>query len=177
MRTQSGRKPLRGACRVPMASNVIRFAVRDIADRLLERQRKGLLRSRPLFQLYANASGPEIAKVEGKVGATLPPSLAAWLAAVGFGDIDEDLSFRAEWFSVVEQGELKGAVLFAQDTLGNFYGYHSVDERIVFFSRTEPGYAVLAQSFREFLEELERRDWKVMDWVESVPLLPYEWAG
>jgi hypothetical protein len=151
--------------------------VRDIADRLLERQRKGWLRSRPLFQPYAHASGPEIAKVEGKVGAPLPASLAAWLATVGFGDIDEDLSFRAEWFSVVEQGELKGVVFFAQDTLGNFYGYHPVDERIVFFSRSEPGHAVLAQSFREFLEELERRDWKIMDWVGSIPLLPYEWAG
>lgn len=151
--------------------------VRDIADRLLERRRKGWFRSRPLFELYAEASGPELAKVEGALGAPLPSSLTAWLAAVGFGDIDEDLSFRADWFSVVEQGELKGAVFFAQDTLGNFYGYHPVNERIVFFSRSESGYAVLASNFREFLEELERLDWKIMDWVESIPLLPYEWAA
>ena len=157
--------------------HVIQLAVRDIADRLLERRRKGWFSSKSLFESYAQASGPELAKVESKLGLPLPSSLAAWLAAIGFGDIDEDLSFRAEWFSVVEQGELKGAVLFAQDTLGNFYGYHPANERIGFFSRSEPGYAVLAQNFREFIEELERRDWKIMDWVESTPLLPYEWAA
>ena len=155
----------------------MQLVVRDIADRLLERRRKGWFRSKPLFESYAQASGPELAKVEGKLGVPLSSSLAAWLAAVGFGDIDEDLSFRAEWFSVVEQGELKGAVLFAQDTLGNFYGYHPSNERIVFFSRSEPGYAVLAQNLREFLEELERRDWRIMGWVESIPLLSYEWTA
>ncbi|WP_194792882.1 SMI1/KNR4 family protein [Caenimonas koreensis] len=151
--------------------------MRDIADRLLEHRRAGWIGSRPLFKQYAQASGPELAEVESRLGISLPASLVSWLATVGFGDIDEDLSFRAEWFSVVEQGELKSAVLFAQDTLGNFYGYLPVNERIVFFSRSEPGYAFLAQNFREFLEELERRDWRVMNWVESIQLRPYRWAA
>jgi hypothetical protein len=151
--------------------------VRDIADRLLERRRKVWFRSKPLFEPYAPASASDIAALEENLGVALPSSLAAWLATVGFGDIDEELSFRAEWFSVVDNGQLKGVVLFAQDTLGNFYGYHPLDERIVFFSRAEPGYAVLAQNFRGFLEELERRDWKIMEWVGPMPLLPYEWAA
>ncbi len=83
---------------------------------------------------------------------------------VGYGDIDEDLSFRAEWFKDVDRGEAKGAAMYAQDTLGNFYAYAPGDERIILFSRSSPEYAILAPSFRAFMEELERRDFKEMDW-------------
>jgi len=149
--------------------------MRDLADRILSRTRKGWIRTKPLFEPHRAVSEDDLAHVEREVDARLPADLKAWLLAAGYGDIDGDLSFRAEWFKRVDRGEAKGAVMFAQDTLGNFYAFTRQEERIILFSRSSPEYAVLASGFRAFLEELERRDFKVMDWVESVALLPYDW--
>jgi hypothetical protein len=151
--------------------------MRDLADRILSRTRKGWLRSKPLFEFHSAASESDLAQIEEKVKARLPADLKAWLLAIGYGDIDEDLSFRSVWFAEVDRGEAPGAVIFAQDILGNFYAYTPEDERIIFFSRSSPEYAILAPSFRVFMEELERRDFKVMDWVDSVALLPYRWGA
>jgi hypothetical protein len=146
--------------------------MRDIAERVLSRSRKRWFRSKPLFEHHKPVSATDLVRIEEKVNAALPEDLKAWLLAVGYGDIDEDLSFRSEWFQQVEQGELKGAVLFAQDSLGNFYAYMPKDERIIFFSQSE--YAILALGFRAFMEELEHRDFKVLEWVESVSAIPYD---
>jgi hypothetical protein len=149
--------------------------MRDIADRVLSRCRKRWVRSKRLFEHLKPVSVTDLVRIEEKVNVALPEDLKAWLLAVGYGDIDEDLSFRSEWFKQVEQGELKGAVLFAQDSLGNFYAYMPKDGRIIFFSREAPEYAILALGFRAFMEELEHRDFKVLEWVDSVSALPYDW--
>ncbi|MEK8035049.1 SMI1/KNR4 family protein [Ideonella sp. DXS29W] len=119
-------------------------------------------------------SEADIELVERHIETELPQDLKAWLLAVGYGDLDEALSFRSEWFKKVEQGELKGAVVFAQDELGNFYGFLA-SGAIVFFSRSAPEYAVLASGFASFMAELEARDFKVVQWAGSVPALPYAW--
>ncbi len=147
----------------------------ELAARLLNRNRKSWLRTKPLFEAYRKVSEVDVAAAERKAGAALPTDLRSWLLLVGYGDINEDLSFRFEWFSQVEQGALSGAVLFAQDILGNFYAYVPSDGSIIFFSRSASEYAVLAPSFRSFMEELERRDYKIMEWVESIAGLPYRW--
>jgi hypothetical protein len=115
--------------------------------------------------------------VESRLGRKVPAPLKSWLALVGYGDADQALSFRSEWLERVDEGELKGALRFAQDVLGNFYAFAPDNERIVFFSRSEPAYAVLAPSFEAFLGELERRDFKIVDWVESLELAPYAWSA
>ena len=122
-------------------------------------------------------SDVEILRIEAKVNAKLPDDLKAWLLVMGYGDIDEDLSFRFEWFGQVEYGELKGSVMFAQDSLGNFYAYVPESENVVFYSRSAPEYAVLAPTFTSFIEELERRDFKMIEWVESLRARPYSWDG
>lgn len=115
--------------------------------------------------------------LEARVGRTLPASLKSWLTQVGFGDIDQSLSFRSEWVEPVQEGQLKGGLRFAQDELGNFYAFGPDSVRIVFFSRSEPAYAVIAPSLEAFLSELERRDFKIIDWVESLELEPYAWSA
>lgn len=149
----------------------------ELADRLLAARRKGWLRSRPIFAPHAQASATDLTEVERRIGRSLPLDLKAWLLRVGYGDIDQALSFRNEWFQPVEEGEHKGGFIFAQDELGNFYACPRDDGRVVFFSRSEPAYAVIAPSFDAFLSELERRDYKIVDWMESATLSPYAWSA
>jgi SMI1/KNR4 family protein SUKH-1 len=151
--------------------------MQDLADRFLAARRKGWLRSRAILEHCAVPSENEVHALEEATGCSLPLDMREWLAIVGFCNVDDDLSFRPEWFRRIDQGQLEGALLFAQDTLGNFYGYVPADGSIVFFSRSEPAFAVLAPSFRGFLERLESRNFKVMEWVESLTLASYDWQA
>jgi len=150
--------------------------MRELADSLLSAHRKGWFRSKPMFERQATASESDILAIEKRLEHRLPEDLRCWLALVGFGTINEDLNIQAVWFSLVESGHLKGGFKFAQDILGNFYACAPNGGDIIFFDRHEPGYAVLAPTFRAFIEELERREYKIMDWVDSIELSPYAWA-
>ena len=151
--------------------------MRDIAVRLLSERRKGWIRSRPIFKPYAPVSQGELAAIEQRISCALPDDLKSWLALVGYGDIDQALSFRNEWFQAVEEGEFRGGCRFAQDDLGNFYAFGLGGEQVVFFSRSEPAYAILTPSFRAFLIELMRRDYRILEWVESMELSHYAWSA
>lgn len=146
-----------------------------IVQRILNSRRKGRLQSASIFKPYQAVSKAELTEVEFKVGAKLPDDFQVWLLTAGYGDIGEDLSFRPEWFKKIERGPLQGALLFAQDALGNFYAFTPRDQRVVCFSRSAPEYAVLAPSFYSFIEELERRSFEVLEWVDSVDSVPYDW--
>lgn len=111
------------------------------------------------------------------MGRTLPEDFKLWLLHVGFGDVGEELGFRKEFFAPVTEGELKGGVQFAQDILGNFYAFPPVGECVFFLSRSEPTCAVLASSFRGFLSELERHEYNITQWVDSVERSPYAWSA
>ena len=151
--------------------------MREIVQHLRESQIKGWLRNRPRWQPYAQATEADLKHAKAVAGASLPADLNEFLECLGFGDIaDDELSFRREWFSAVEFGSLKGAaVLFAQDVLGNFYAFVPPTSRIVYFSRGESGYAELAPSFTSFMEELQRRQYELLKWVDSLDLVPYDW--
>ena len=151
--------------------------MRDSVERLLAARRKRWLRHRPVFDVYAPATSSDLSAAESHVGRALPVDLTVWLLLVGFGDIGGHLGFCKEFFAPVTDGELKGGAQFAQDILGNLYAFPPEGECVVFFSRSEPGYAEMAPSFRIFLEELERRDYKITDWVDSLKLLPYAWSA
>jgi hypothetical protein len=143
-------------------------------SRVLSARRKRLFGSKPLFQPYKPAT--DIESVEARVGALLPASLRAWLVAAGYGDIDEALSFRSEWFDSIDRGELQGHVMFAQDDLGNFYSFSPNDGTIHFICRSAPEFAVLATNFAAFLAELEHRDFRLKEWTDSLKAQPYSWG-
>lgn len=115
--------------------------MQDLADRCLLARRKRWLRTRPVVAQRALPSERELLSLEQRIGCALPSDLRGWLSIVGFCDIDDELSFRAEWFDALDPGHLAGAVLFAQDILGRFYGFMPTDGRIVFFARS-PGRAM-----------------------------------
>lgn len=151
--------------------------MRSLTERILTKTRKKWLRMRPLFEPFKPVSPSEIERIEGKVGVPLPEDLKVWLLAVGYGDVDESLSFRYDWFCPIKQGRLRGAVIFAQDDLGNFYAYSVGDGSILFFVRSSPEYATVAPGFRAFMEELERRDFQLGEWVDGLTLMPADSAS
>ena len=110
------------------------------------------------------------------MGCQLPESLRSWLLLAGYGDINQELSLREEWFSVVDRGQLKGHVFFAQDILGNLYSFSPVDGGIHYVCRSSPEYAFMAENFSVFLEQLERRSFKLEEWTNGLGVIEYEWG-
>lgn len=104
----------------------------------------------------------------------MPDDLCSWLLAIGYGDIDEEISFREEWFFAIEHGKLKGGATFAQDVLGDFYAFDALGQ-IYYLSRSQSVFAIISGGFIEFIEELIWRDYKLVDWVGVLNVQPYEW--
>jgi hypothetical protein len=148
--------------------------VDELAKTVLSASRKGLLRRKPVFKPHAATSPEGLRKLEEEIGTPLPNDLRSWLLAVGYGDIDDELSFRREWLASIESGHLKGSARFAQDALGNFYAFDS-SGHIFFLSRSEPVFAAMSTGFLEFVKELVRRDYKLVDWVNTLETQKYEW--
>ena len=103
-----------------------------------------MLRRKPVFKLHAATSSDELSKLEEEIGTPLPNDLRNWLLTVGYGDVDEESSFRREWLVSIESGQLKGSARFAQNILRNFYAFDSVG-RIFFSSRSEPVFAAISK--------------------------------
>ncbi|MHA6890441.1 hypothetical protein [Ralstonia pseudosolanacearum] len=99
--------------------------INTLAGIVLSARRKGFFRQNPIFKLHRKTSSIELFALEKKIGMQIHGDLRDWLLAVGYGDIDEEISFREEWFSSIETGQLKGSTRFAQDILGNFYSFDS----------------------------------------------------
>ena len=123
-----------------------------LLSRILSAKREGLVARKSMFEPYRPAD--DIENVEARIGTSLPASLQAWLMAAGYGDLNQVLSFRSEWFKAIDRGELQGHVVFAQDDLGNFYSFSPIDGTIHFISRSAPEFGVLAIDFESFLAEL-----------------------
>lgn len=149
-------------------------AIELLANTVLSASRKGLFRRKPVFRLYMTTSAAELSRLEEETGISLPKDLREWLLAVGYGDIDEELSFRKEWIASIESGLLKGGGRFAQDISGNFYAFDN-DGRIFYLSRSEAVFAEMSNNFEEFVRELIYRDYKIENWVNTLKTERYEW--
>ena len=141
---------------------------------VLAASRKGVFRSRPVFKPHRKTLPSELLALEQKLGIPLPAELRDWLLAAGYGDIDEVLSFREDWFNALSSGPLEGGVVFAQDDLGNFYAFDARG-RIYFLDRSEPVFGMLASDFSSFLKELIDRDYKLGDWTDTLETQPCTW--
>jgi len=149
--------------------------VSALFTRVLAAKRKRLLGDSPVFEPYEAAFAPNLAELESRIACRLPASLRAWLLQAGYGDLNEELSLRAEWFSVLDRGPLKGHILFAQDILGNFYSFSPANGEIHYVCRSAPEYAFMAPDFGVFLEELESRSFDLKKWIGSLEVSPYAW--
>lgn len=144
-----------------------------ITELILVKTRKRLFRDRPLFAPHRPVSRAEIDRVEDFIGTNLPEDMVAWFLRAGYGDIDEVLSFRSEWFDKIEIEQLGLVTIFAQDNLGDFYAFRHSDSYICFLSRSETEFALVAPSFQAFMVELEKRDFKLTEWMDELPIVTY----
>lgn len=147
-----------------------------LAKTLLSESRKGFFRRSPVFKKHGGASPGDLTSIEKKIGTQIPEDLQRWILAVGFGDIGDEISFRKEWFAVIDEGPLRGGARFAQDILGNFYAFDSLGS-IYYLSRSQPVFAVISKSFCQFIAELISRDYRLIDWVSTLETQGYEWRS
>lgn len=149
--------------------------VECVAGRILTGKRKRFFWCSPLFSRHASVSESDVTAVEHELAFHLPKDLRSLLLIAGFWDVNDELSFRREWSNVIDRGQLKGHVCFAQDILGNLYSFSPANGAIHFVSRSAPEYAELASSLLRFLEELERRGFLLEEWAEGLSTVKYEW--
>ena len=147
-----------------------------LVDRILAARRKRFIGSAPIFRVHEPVSEKSLKDVERKIGCALPESLRMFLLAGGYGDINDEFSLRKEWFNLIEQGELAGHVIFAQDDLGNFYTFSPSNGCIHFICRSKPEYGFMATGFEAFLHEYERHRFQLEAWTNGLHVAPYEWG-
>lgn len=148
----------------------------SLTKRILAKQRKTLLGHKAIYCQYRTVSAVDLFQVERKLGCALPSKLCEWLLEAGYGDLNEQFSFRQEWFDLIDRGLLVGHIRFAQDDLGNFYAISPTNSAIHYLSRKTPEYALMSTDFTAFLEEFERRQFDIEGWVDQLQVEPYDWV-
>ena len=145
-----------------------------LTERLLNTTKKKFFGSKPVYESRGRPSEEELASVEVEHDVKLPPDLRYWLQSAGYGTFGDEILIDPCCFNVIAEGDAKGHFIFAQDGLGNFYSFPAGRNSIVFLSRRTPEWAEVAESFRQFLEDLEQRDFEICNWSMSLDLQPYE---
>lgn len=143
-------------------------------DTILSAKRKRFLRSQPIYQTTARVSEMDLFRVARNLNCKLTVGLSKWLLSAGYGDIENSLSFREDWFCLINHPPLPNLVAFAHDNLDNLYAYNPKDGSIYFVGNNEAGYARLADDFIAFLQELAQRDYDLAGWREGLTLERYE---
>lgn len=146
--------------------------MKELTDRLLSTTKKKLFKAKPVYEARGAATVEELSSVESEHNVRFPADLRYWLLEAGFGEFRDEILIDPCWFKVVEEGDAKGHFIFAQDGLGNFYSFPANGDSIFFLSRKTPEWKEVAKSFRQFLEELEARDFDVCDWSMALNLQP-----
>ena len=149
-------------------------AMLESLAQLRNARRKAFFGTRPMWHEHAAITHEALELVSKNLGVPLPPDLASFLLELGYGDINDELSFRQDWFALVDRGQLVGHIIFAMDDRGNLYTADPNSGAIHYLERFEPGYRLLAPSFCEFLREVAVRKFEVVAWAESQSLTPYE---
>ncbi|MBI1175114.1 MAG: hypothetical protein GC139_07585 [Sideroxydans sp.] len=148
--------------------------MKKLIDTILSGKRKRFLRSRPIYQTSARVSEMDLLMIARKMECKLPLGLSKWLLAAGYGDIENSLSFRKDWFCLIGHGPLNGNLAFAQDELSNIYAYDPKDGVIYFISSDNRSYARMTDDFCSFLQELVQRDYNLAAWRDSLALQHYD---
>lgn len=148
--------------------------MKDVLHAINTTTRKSFFGRKPMYKPHAVVTDIDLTSAEEAIRCTLPSSLKELLCSIGYGDLNNELSFRKEWWQVLEVGQLKGNVVFAQDDRGNLYTFSPDTGEVHYIDRFDGSYAQLAPSFDLFLRGLMDRNFEVVYWAEHLPQQPYE---
>lgn len=141
---------------------------------VLKSTKRKLFFEKRVFKPYEGCSIDLIREIEERIGFSIPADLAEWLLEMGFGDINEELCFRKNWFVPVLSGRLKGAAFFAQDLNGGFYAICPLG-RVYYFTGFDLMYAFVANGFSEFMGILVEGGFEVLKFSDGLCLSKYDW--
>ena len=145
--------------------------MKKLIDTILADKRKRFLIKKPIYQTSSRVNEMDLFRIAKKLDCKLSVGLSKWLLTAGYGDIEQSLSFREDWFCLLENGPLQGKVAFAQDNKENTYAYDPKDGAIYFVG--QGGYARMTDDFNQFLEELVKRKYDLAGWRDSLQLQHY----
>ena len=145
--------------------------MKKLIDTVLTDKRKRFLIKKPIYQTSSRVNEMDLFRIAKKLDCKLSVGLSKWLLTAGYGDIEQSLSFREDWFCLLENGPLQGKVAFAQDNKENTYAYDPKDGAIYFVG--QGGYARMTDDFNQFLEELVKRKYDLAGWRDSLQLQHY----
>jgi hypothetical protein len=151
--------------------------MKKLIDTILAGKRKRFLRRQAIYQTSARVSEMDLFRVARRLDCKLTVDLSKWLLSAGYGIIENSLSFREDWFCLLDDGPLKGDVAFARDNQDNIYAYDPGDGAIYFIGSNNNGYARLADDFCSFLRELVKRNYDLAAWRDSLTLQHFGAAG
>lgn len=151
--------------------------MKDLTERLLRATKRKYFKTRPVYESRSVVSEEDVSSFEAEHRVHFPADLRYWILTAGFGEFLDEILIDPCWFSVVEEGDAKGHFIFAQDGLGNFYSFPDGRDSIFFLSRKTPEWTEVAKTFRQFLEELEQRDFEVCNWSLALDLQPCAQPG
>ena len=146
--------------------------MRDLTERLLQTTRRKLFSTKPVYVSRGIPSEEELSSFETEYSIQFPPDLRYWLLHAGFGEFRDQILIDPCWFNLVENGDAKGHFIFAQDELGNFYSFPTGGTGIYFLSRRTPEWSNVADTYKQFLEDIEERDFEICEWSMALPLEP-----
>ena len=138
---------------------------------ILSDKRKSFLSSKPVFHYFAPATEMDLFMTARRLDCKLAVGLCQWLRAAGYGDINDTLIFRPEYFSTITHGTLSGYITFAHDEAGNAYAFKPKEGAIYFISLHESAYARMSDDFLHFMQELIRRDYNLAAWRELLTMV------
>jgi hypothetical protein len=141
----------------------------EIATEIMSTKRRRFIFSHDVYKCYEPVSEPQLFRLASGLNFRFTLELSKWLLLAGYGDIDGSLSFREEWFAVLKEKHLEGHVSFAQDNVGNCYSFSQKNGSIYHINRLEMEVSYVAGDFASFLIELIRRDYKLVEWMNSLP--------
>jgi len=140
----------------------------EIAKIILSAKRRRFLFNRPVYKLHQSTSEAELFRMATSFNFKFTLGLSKWLRLAGYGDIDDALIFREEYFSKIDGGPLGSLVSFARDSAGNLFAFSEIDGIIYFIHQADLTKIRLSDSFASFFQEFIRRDFQLTDWISEI---------
>jgi hypothetical protein len=140
----------------------------EIVKIILSGKRRRFLLNHPIYKLHQSTSEARLFRLATELNFKFTLELSKWLRLAGYGNIDEALIFREEYFSKIDGGPLGFLVTFARDPAGNHFAFSLTDGTIYLVRQPDLLKTRLSDSFTSFLQELIRRDYQLNDWISDI---------